>query len=274
MRGGISMGNSFKIWDKLPIIQEIPLVFRYIDPLERYPMHNIGRSHHGLLYSLEGRETYILENSTIQTEPGNVIYLPKSAHYYVEMSDPCCVALCIDFETSAPMNSPAFQLTPLNNRLIKSFFTEMEHIWQIKHIGWEAECMSLLYRIMAELEKQAQQRYYPSSTQKRIQPSVDYLHEHFQDSSLRVEILAEQSGFHPRYFAKIFKDIYGVSPKQYLTQLRMERARELILSNRYTISQVAQMTGFMEIYHFSKTLKHEHGISPSDYSKNKENSLI
>ena len=68
-------------------------------------------------------------------------------------------------------------------------------------------------------------------------------------------------------FAKVFRDAYGVSPKQYLTQLRMERARELILSNRYTVSQIAQMTGYGEIYHFSKAFKQENGVTPTEYNR-------
>ena len=262
------MKKAFIIWEKMPIVREITLVFRYIDSVELYPMHNVGRNHHGLLYAFEGRETYKMKDSVIHTEPGDVVYLPKSAQYYIEMSDPCCTALCIDFETSESINSPAFQMSLPNNRLIRGYFTEMEHIWQLKRVGWEMECMSVFYRIIAEMQKQIHMRYYPSNTLKKIQPSVDYLHEHFDDSSMRVEILAEKSGFHPRYFAKIFKDTYGVSPKQYLTQLRMEQARELILSNRYTVSQIAQMTGYLDIYHFSKTFKQENGISPSEYNKN------
>jgi len=186
------------------------------------------------------------------------------------MTDPCCTALCIDFEMSEPPESSAFQVKLPNSRIIKGYFTEMEHIWQLKHVGWEMESMSVFYRILAEMKKQIQTKYFPSNTLQKIQPSVDYLHKHIDDPTIRVETLAESSGFHPRYFAKLFRDAYGVSPKQYLTRLRMERARELILSNRYSVSQIAQMTGFADIYHFSKTFKLENGVSPTEYSGKRE----
>lgn len=261
------MTRFIQFWKNTPVVQEIALVFRYIDPIERYPMRNNGRHHHGLLYALEGRETYRTQNATLHTEPGDVFYLPKSERYGVEMSDPCCTVLCIDFETGIPVDSTAFQLRPVNSRLFKGYFVEMEHIWQLKRVGWEMECLSMLYHIMAEMQRQAQARYFPSDMLGKIQPGVDYLHKHFDNPNLRVEELAQKSGFHPRYFAKVFRDAYGVSPKQYLTQLRMERARELILSNRYTVSQIAQMTGYGEIYHFSKAFKQENGVTPTEYNR-------
>lgn len=264
------MSHGQEFLEKMPIIEAITIVFRYIDPIEHYPMHNRGRSHHGILYVLEGSEHYTTSSAMFRTEPGDVVYLPKSDQYDVVMSDPCCTVICIDFETCGPFQVPAFQLRPMNSRLFKGLFMEAERIWQNKRIGWEMECMSMTYRIIAEMQRQILMKYLQSETLERIQPGVDFLHQHFNEANTRVELLAEKCRLHPRYFAKVFRDAYGVSPKQYMTQLRMERARELILSNRYTMSQIAQMTGFGDIYHFSKTFKQENGISPTEYSRNGE----
>ena len=261
------MKNGQKFLENTPIIQEIPLVFRYIDPIERYPMHQAARGHHGILYAIEGREEYKLQNVTLYTEPGDVFYLPKSGKYDVQMFDGVCAVLCIDFETSIPVQMNAFQLRPTNPRLFFGLFAEIERCWQLKRAGWAMECMSMAYHIMAEMQRQILMKYSPSEKMEKIQPVVDYLHQHLDDPNVRVESLAERCDFHPRYFAKMFREAYGVSPKQYLTQLRMERARELILSNRYSVSQVAQMTGFREIYHFSKVFKEENGVSPTEYNR-------
>lgn len=252
------------------IIQEISLVFRYVDPAEHYPMRNHGRRHHGILYVVEGRERYGMKDAELRTEPGDVLYMPKSEKYDVNIFDDSCTVLCVDFETSAAARIPAFKLRPSNPRLLITYFTEIERCWQMKRAGWALECMSLLYHIMAEMQRQLLMKYAPSEKISKMQPVVDYLHRHFDDPGIRVESLARKCDYHPRYFAKAFRELYGVSPKQYLTQLRMERARELILSNRLTVSQVAKMTGFTEIYHFSKVFKHEHGVSPTEYNKSWE----
>jgi len=248
-------------------IREIPLVFRYIDPLEHYPIHNRGRQHHGIIYAMEGYEEYRMRDMSLRTEPGDVFYLPKSEEYEVTTQDSHCTVLCIEFETCAPLNARPFKLRPGSTRLFKSWFLEIERCWQMKQAGWAMECMSMAYHILSEVQRQLMLSYYPREKMEKIQPGVDYLHQHFADPSIRVDDLAEKCGFHPRYFAKVFRDTFGTSPKQYLLQLRMERARELILSNRYTISQVAKMTGFADIYHFSKTFKQENGVSPTAYDQ-------
>ena len=259
------MNNSTMQLDGTFILEEISLVFRYVDPLKNYPMHNAGRRHHGLLYVLEGNEVYRSARATLKTEPGDVIYLPKTEVYDVTMTDPQCTVLCIDFETARPIDYAPFLIHTSNTRMLKNSFFEVERIWQMKRTGWNAECMAVTYHILAELQRQLSVKYCPSEKLERISAGVDHMHQHFNDPTVSVEQLAELCGFHPRYFAKLFHEVYGISPKKYITQLRMERARELILSNRYTVSQVAQLVGYGDIYHFSKVFKQENGVSPAGY---------
>ncbi len=259
------MNQDKVLADSRIILEEISLVFRYIDPKDRYPMHNGGRRHHGLLYVLEGNEIYRSARATLKTEPGDIIYLPKTEVYDVTMSDPQCTVLCIDFETVYPLGFAPFLIRSGNTRLLRNRFFEAERIWQMKRTGWNAECMAVTYRILSELQRIASMKYCPSEKLERIAPGVDYLHQHFNDSTVSVERLAALCGFHPRYFAKVFNEVYGISPKKYITQLRMDRARELILSNRYSVSQISQLTGYSDIYHFSKVFKQENGVSPAGY---------
>lgn len=75
------------------------------------------------------------------------------------------------------------------------------------------------------------------------------------------------------YVRKLFKKETGVTPHEYLVNLRMERARAIIsggVANRYSkysVSQIAEACGFAEPLYFSRVFKKYFGVSPSEYIK-------
>ncbi len=253
-----------------PVISEISLVFKYVDPVERYPMRNSGRRHNGLLYALEGREEYRMKDCSLKTAPGDIVFLPKGEVYDVFMADRVCEVMCVDFETADPYEVRPFIARSAGTRMLKGGFMELERIWQYKRAGWQAECMSLLYHIVSEVQKQLNNGYCPREKLERLQPGIDYIHRHIDDREMRIDAIAGCCGLHPRYFAKLFHEVYGKSPKQYMTEIRMERARELIMGNRYTVTEIARMTGYSDIYHFSKTFRRVNSIAPTEYREKGE----
>jgi transcriptional regulator GlxA family with amidase domain len=66
-------------------------------------------------------------------------------------------------------------------------------------------------------------------------------------------------------FRKLFKEVTGTSPNQYHLDLRLDKARELILSTNLTINEVAFKTGFSSIFYFSRLFKKKNGMSPKEY---------
>jgi len=68
-------------------------------------------------------------------------------------------------------------------------------------------------------------------------------------------------------FRKLFKKEMGLSPNQYLLDIRLKKAKELLLSTGLTVNEIAGKTGFDSIYHFSKFFKQKNKISPSLFRK-------
>lgn len=66
------------------------------------------------------------------------------------------------------------------------------------------------------------------------------------------------------FFRKL-KSITGQSPIDFLKQMKMKRAVQLIESKEYNISEIAYMTGFNDAHYFSKCFKQAYGISPTEY---------
>lgn len=83
---------------------------------------------------------------------------------------------------------------------------------------------------------------------------------------LSVGELARTFGFDRSYLFRIFKERYGVGIKEYITTVRMRNARSFLESG-YTVSEVAAMVGYDDVFNFSKGFKRYFGAAPSSYRK-------
>lgn len=69
----------------------------------------------------------------------------------------------------------------------------------------------------------------------------------------------------PTTLKKLFKNYYNCSTMDYLTNLRVERAKELLRGGKHTCTEISSMCGFYSIHHFSKVFKAKSGMSPTEY---------
>jgi len=95
---------------------------------------------------------------------------------------------------------------------------------------------------------------------------IDYLHTHICDP-LTVKELAEMFHFSETYFSRCFKKHLGVSPKQYITKLKMEYARFLVLEEGLSVKETALRLGFPDSFSFSKQFKKLYYVAPMYFKK-------
>ncbi len=82
-----------------------------------------------------------------------------------------------------------------------------------------------------------------------------------------LEELALQNNFSYSYFRKMFKKYTGVSPAQYHLQLKLMRAKEMLISSDKSIKEISIELGFQSIYYFSNLFKKKEGVNPSQFRK-------
>ena len=80
-----------------------------------------------------------------------------------------------------------------------------------------------------------------------------------------VEKMAELVHLSQSRFYKVYHDIFSVSPKKDLQLMRIEHAKMLLLQNRYTVAEVAQMTGYTNPYHFIRQFRELCGETPKKW---------
>ena len=85
---------------------------------------------------------------------------------------------------------------------------------------------------------------------------------------LNVEAMGRSIGLSENAFLRLFWEQTGVSPYQYLLHLRYSRAAHLLVSGQATIDDICEAVGVRDRFHFSRTFKKLHGMSPAEYRKN------
>ena len=96
-----------------------------------------------------------------------------------------------------------------------------------------------------------------------------YMEEQMDNAELTIDEFAEQLMLSRTIFYRKLKSIVGLTPVDFIREIRIKRAVQLIDSNEYNFSQVAYMTGFNDPKYFSKCFKKVIGITPSEYKERK-----
>ena len=91
-----------------------------------------------------------------------------------------------------------------------------------------------------------------------------YIQSHLQDG-LRVEDLAEYSGLSYPWFAKKFRDVYGVSCKDYIEQIRVARVEQFLRFTDLDLAEISDANGYADCSHMIKNFKRIMGITPGQY---------
>lgn len=96
-----------------------------------------------------------------------------------------------------------------------------------------------------------------------------YMDLHYHDN-LQITDVAAAVGVHANYLANTFQEQYHVTPKQYLTKLKLDKAKELLLLTKHPVYIIANSVGFSDPLAFSKFFRRMTGISPTEYRNKQE----
>ncbi len=100
---------------------------------------------------------------------------------------------------------------------------------------------------------------------RRIVRAKVFIDEHFT-KDISIQDLAQISCFSPYYFIRLFKDLYGITPRQYIVLKKMQAA-EGLLSQGKPVKDVCFLIGYESLQTFSTQFKKIKGVSPSKFKK-------
>ena len=96
---------------------------------------------------------------------------------------------------------------------------------------------------------------------------MSYLHSHFSEPTLSIQEIAKQANMSEQHFRRLFKEAYGISPKQYLIELRINQAKQMLLESAASVTCIAENCGFSSVYYFCYVFKSITNQTPTEYAK-------
>ena len=222
-----------------------------------------NRSFHSLSYRLEGENTLFSNGKTITSNTNTLTLVPAGVSYTHEIVTPS-EQIVAHFTTKAGIGDSIENFTLPPQAQAEQQFSQMYDRWEMVQKESDLQCMALFYSILASIAKHANHNRI-SKKEKLLEGAVAQLHANYRDCDFSLTDLSMQSYISQSYFRRIFRQVYGCSPIDYLKLLRINYAKSLLDNGYYTISEIAELSGYSSPTYFSFEFKNSTGLSPTEY---------
>ena len=101
---------------------------------------------------------------------------------------------------------------------------------------------------------------------KRLNASRDYIADNYLDA-FDLHRVAQSSHMSPFHFSRAFKKAYGETPNEFLIRIRIEKAKRLLITENYSVSEVCERVGYVSLGSFSSLFQKQVGMAPTNYRR-------
>ena len=102
---------------------------------------------------------------------------------------------------------------------------------------------------------------------------IEFIEDNLDNGDLMIADLAQELGMSRSVFFNKLKTLIGLSPVEFLREMRIKKAAQLILADEGNMAQIAYQVGFNDSHYFSKCFKQVYGVTPTEYKSGKENRI-
>lgn len=253
-------------------------------------------SFYELVYIENGVAMHTWDESTTVLTSGDIFIIsPGQAHSYIGAENTKlynCLFLPEALEDNISLYSKLPGIADILNGGIKSsmakvsvdlsqrnqisyILSSMQKEFESKQIGWELNVKAMFSQLLVFYSRMYENRKKPSSNtvyMKYVYNSLTFIHDNF-NKDIMVKNAADHVGISSDYLTRHFKMILGVTPIEYLKTYRVAKASEFLKTTDKSVSEISRETGFSDISHFSRQFKQVTGLTPSQFRKEKIQSL-
>lgn len=221
-----------------------------------------GRYSDCLVYVYSGSARYDFPDCRVEARTGGVLYLPAKSVYRIDIRTDLYTYIFVDFDLPEleHVRTPFWLSAPA----LSGEFAHLYREWVAPTVGSRERAFASLYQILArmtvaaELSEQGKER-------RKIAPGVEYINRNYIRPDMRLTDAASSCGCSDAHFRRLFQRVFGETPLQYLTRLRIQRAKELLVGGELTVTQTALESGYGDVYYFCRAFKRETGRTPGEY---------
>ena len=215
-----------------------------------------------LAWVISGKAHYTCQEERFTVSRGQLLFFPRGREHsgISDAANPwsfCSVA--VELRDAEGGECRALRELPCRVQAedpvaIAAMCSELDKLWIAKENGHLLRIRGIIYSLLYAFVQGHQRAGQQKQHTRRIGPIVKMLQGGFR-RSYSVDELAEMADLSPSRFAVLFKDFTGQSVVRYQNWLRMNKARDLLLSGEYSVSHAAEVVGFTDVYYFSRLFK-------------------
>ena len=226
---------------------------------------------YALVLAIDGEADYTVNSEQIKVSKNDVfLFSPRVLRSAIANKDNPWKFICIVFkmqlsEDAAELLDKAFICFKGVGEGVQSAFLSAESAWRKKQSLYHVRAKNAVSEILCSLiEFLTAVSTVPHI--KKLESAREYIQSHYKER-ISISDLATRLDFSVSYFRKLYKEAFGSSPMQYVTELRLAMAKDMLLSGELSVGEIAYFCGFDDIYYFSTIFKKHFGFSPSRLSK-------
>lgn len=236
-----------------------------------------GRNDYQLLYIANGKAHFLINGNKIEAEKGSVIlYSPKDSQEYIYYLDENPDIYWIHFSGSDPQkiidDSNIIFKRKINILKRHDYIIIMDKIIQEiqkKEIDYLNMCNLYIKQLFLLIKRSTDENtYINNNINKEIQNILDSFEENY-NKPLFIAEYAKNHNISICWLIKLFKQQVGITPKDYLINIRLNKAKELLITSEYTINEIAEIVGYEDALYFSRLFKKRIGMSPTQYKNSR-----
>ena len=235
-----------------------------------------GRSDYQLLYLSSGKANFVFDNEEKTIEEGTVIiYKPHQAQFYYYHPSQKPVIYWIHFSGNEvdsilkhyklPMDKDFFYIGVCNS--LPMLFNQIIDELKLRAEKYEEMVVFKLKELLLYINRSLIDATMKTQDTLTIICDAKAYFDKNYNQNINISQYAKSNNISTYWLIKKFKEITGISPLQYIMNIRMTTARNLLLFSNHNISEIAFTVGYSNPLYFSRLFTKRFGSSPLNYKK-------
>lgn len=225
-------------------------------------------------YLTEGSFSITIGETEYTAQPGDWFFIPAGTmHSYTNIPGTPMKKYWMHFDLYPSVNllsslQVAHKVNAADCPKVGELFAEFARLRKSRDLSDRLRVKAIILNLLAEYICLADRNTEVAGEERDedMRNVLSYIQENFK-RNLTTEELAGVCHMHPTHFIRAFKLRMAQTPHQYISDVRMEYARQLLDRSDRSIIEIAEEAGFYDLAHFSRTFKQYYSMTPSQYRK-------
>ena len=231
-------------------------------------------------YLFEGSAIFHIDQECYEVQAGDLIIANRNElHAGYSTAVPYDAKLLVfdpsDLSRELGEKNLRFQSLIRGDATVRGMITGIFEEYQGRKLGYRALCRARVTELLVYLSRNyavesvaAKDTVQRRRDLERLQPALEYIEQNYAER-ISVAQLAGLLCLSPDRLGHLFRDGVGQAPLQYINEIRLRKAMNLLKTEEYTVTEVAQAVGFFDYNHFGRLFRRRYGCTPNQVRQNK-----